>query len=130
MPSKPMNGPFPTDEALEQLIREAGDYVVPTPDLRPRVLEAAKQMYVEHRLTRRVGFLALATLALWMLIQPLTSLMDIAYAKWRGPDADAIDLLAKKIVDETGCDTNWALVEAMRTMRELPADASRQRVAR
>lgn len=104
-------------DELVQWIREAGDYVVPTPDLRPRVLEVARQVYNEHKQTWRVGLLAVAAMALWITLQPLTSWTTKAQAKWLSPSADELHSIASKIAAQTGCGSEWGLVEAFHSNR-------------
>lgn len=67
-----MSEPAPWEEAesaIEALVRSAGNYVQPSQDLRPRVLEAAK---VEQAERRAIGHLWQGALAVSCLVAAFT----------------------------------------------------------
>lgn len=103
-------------EQLERKIRDAGRYVVPSEDLRPRVLEAARKNQTQERVVRR-GMLGLvAALFVWCLVLPLAS----AYVSKRfatGPTSHQVQQLAMEKAKVQRSTFEWGLVEVIARLR-------------
>jgi hypothetical protein len=118
------NGP---DDALESLIRAAGDYVHPTDDLRPRTLERAR---LRCRQQRRAGGTALAALLLVLLLPSGHRQYD-PIAPFGGL---SISAATDPLERQTGCwqagsnglragvGPDWALVEIFTQLRRQQAE--------
>jgi hypothetical protein len=105
---------------IESIVHSAGDYVQPSRDLRPRVLEAARLESGERRARRRIGRVA-ALAALWALFT------IHAVERLDTPDVfRQITLVAAgaRVFSEPG-DGSWALVDAYTELRRRQAEVLR-----
>ena len=107
---------------IEALVRQAGNYVRASDDLRPRVLETARTERREYRAQRWLWQAALSVVLLGIL----------AAAMGRRPDAtpakriDAITETAHVCTGEEGAaasgkDATWELVDAFTKLRQRHA---------
>jgi hypothetical protein len=111
-------------DEVESLVRMAGDYVQPSRDLRPRVLDAARLENGERRARRRIGRVAVFA-ALWGLFtihtvdrletpEAFRQLTLVAAGAHMFPEASAV------------CgDGGWALVDAYTELRRRQAEVLR-----
>jgi hypothetical protein len=111
---------------VESMIRAAGDYVQPSRDLRPRVLEAARVERGERQARRSIGRVAL-------LAAMLGALTITGMERWQTPDAfhhltlvaAAARTYASTEVSASGGESGWALVEAYTELRRRQAEVLR-----
>lgn len=109
---------LPQDD-LERWIREAGDYVIPTRDLRPRVIEAAKQSSLDRRQMHRASWLAITAGILWLSLHPLSMVAMRIHAKLRGPSALELHTQAIRSACEPHENLEWCLAQAILASRQL-----------
>ncbi len=107
---------------VELLIRAAGNYVVPSDNLRPRTLEAARE-----RAADRVGFYKLARLFLVLLFCSALSIPALdSLSAWHdrsvSPSAAEIQDQATRIGSEKGVGPHWGLYEAFNRLRNHQAE--------
>lgn len=106
---------------VELLIRAAGNYVVPSDNLRPRTLEAARESAAD-----RVGFYKLARLFLLLLFfsamsVPALDSLTAWHEKSVAPSAAEIQNQALRIATEKGVGPHWGLFEAFNRLRHNQA---------
>ena len=120
---------FPDDfdgcSDIEALVRSARDYVRPSDDLRPRVLENARVMRGERRAQRWIGHLAVCALALGMFAA-ITGQQSKAVAT-REP---ATALRASRLFWNpqpalSASDASWGMVDSFTELRRRQAELLR-----
>ena len=97
---------------LEAIIRSAKDYVHPSDDLRPRVLEAARSQRDQRQM---IGYLQHAAVALVFL----GALASALYGT-----GDAVNLAATsrdQVLTSAAQDGNWGLVDSFTELRRRQA---------
>ncbi|RMF41740.1 MAG: hypothetical protein D6753_09080 [Planctomycetota bacterium] len=103
--------------AVEALIADAADYVVPPPDLRPKVLGMVRERSRAMRSARRFGVWALATVAAWLaVVVALHWSVDLRQM----PNAERTQALANRWSTSPAYNVDWALVDAFRFVRFSP----------
>jgi len=107
---------------VELLIRAAGNYVVPSENLRPRTLEAARESAAD-----RVGFYKLARLFLVLLLcsalsVPALDRLTAWHDKSVSPSVSEIQDQASRIATEKGVGPHWGLYEAFNRLRNHQAE--------
>ncbi len=107
---------------VELLIRAAGNYVVPSDNLRPRTLEAARESAAD-----RAGFYRLARLFLVLLFcsalsVPALDRLSAWHDKSVSPSVSEIQDQASRIATEKGVGPHWGLYEAFTRLRFRQAD--------
>jgi len=119
MPSrqKPL-ATLPQDD-LERWIREAGDYVIPSRDLRPRVIEAAKRSSWDRRQMRRASWLAITAGIMWLSLHPLSMVAMRVQSKLRGPSALEFHTQALRSASEPHENLEWCLAQSILASRQL-----------
>ena len=101
-----------TDDELEALLRSAKDYVHPSDDLRPRVLEAARS---QRRQRQLLGYLQHAAVVL-VILGALASAM---YGT-----ADFVKVASasrERMLTSAAQDWNWGLVDSLTELRRRQA---------
>jgi len=96
---------------LEALIAMAGRYVVPTDDLRPRVLEAAHERYLQRK---TVGKLACAMIAATLCVMTGVSLSNRLQANADStsmPRGERLERMVTEREAESRQGPHWALAE-------------------
>ncbi len=106
---------------VESLIRASADYVQPSRDLRPRVLEAGRLENGEWRARRLVGLFA----ALLMFFTVSAVEWIDASDTFRHLTLVASASHAASMRDARGSDSGWALVEAYTELRRRQAEVLR-----
>lgn len=99
---------------MEALVREAGGYVRPSEELRPRVLETARAEAGEHQARRRIWQVALAIALLGLLSSAATTRWDLA-----SPLPGVLHL--QPAGQQAGGDAGWSMVESFTDLRRRQA---------
>ena len=95
---------------LESLIREAGDFIEPSRNLRPRVIEATRDNADQRRLRSASGLSLLVGLAASIMIVVITA--SIRYVDTpRGVTSEQVHDRAYLRSRSTGVSLDWALSE-------------------
>jgi hypothetical protein len=130
-PSQFQDGGIPLEDlrCMESWVASARDYVVPTDDLRPRVLEAASGVSVSKLQERRIGYaiisvaiISVCWAGVWLW---LTNVRDIAVEE----SANSISRRALEIHDRESVNIHQATVDAYeewrsRSHRSTPTSSS------
>jgi len=103
----------PLDE-LEMLLRSAGDYVRPSEDLRPRVLEAARMQRGEQRAVSWVRYAAIVVAACGALLSSIYQPGLVV-----GAGALPVTTVAQ------GSEFGWNMVESFTELRRRQAELLR-----
>ena len=103
-------------EDVEALVRAAGNYVRPSEELRPRVLESARMEASERKALRRIWQAALAL----MLFASFSTTIS---GPWTGGSSFSADLLQVQAeVRAAGTDAaGWSLVDSFTDLRRRQA---------
>lgn len=93
---------------VEQIVKQAGNYVTASDDLRPRIVEAARDGEDGRRALRMAGVAALAISALFVISIPISRSAEHFRHQMRGPSGEAILQGASQ---RSASDPTWQLVE-------------------
>lgn len=111
-------------DVVEAMLLAAGDYVRPTDDLRPRVLEAARAEHRERRARTWIRSLAAAVIVTACGATMFDSLAsgDARGIARRGYDAQSLHAEAQARSMASG-GFSWGVVDAFRDLREQQREA-------
>lgn len=110
---------------LERMIRAAGEYVQPSVDLRPRVVEEARLRQSERKARRIIRYLAVAVFLLGVLTS--TNQQEIALATASPVSLVGSERVAREAEEAARRgDANWGTVEAFSGSRFRHAQAFKQ----
>ncbi|MGN6546857.1 MAG: hypothetical protein ACTHK7_17510 [Aureliella sp.] len=102
---------------IEEAIRGAGTYVVPSDDLRPRTLEAARQLSEERRGGIRIGRFAAILLLCIVASPPIAARMAAWYEQAADPSSSQLQQRALEIAADRNIGPHWGLFEAFAQLR-------------
>ena len=114
------NRPSPRDtdfSELEQLIASAKHYVVPSADLRPRTLEAAREIQIQREQVSKLRNFAFCVAAMWCTMLFLTSYLTENRSRFMSPSARQAEQAAIEYATQRGSSIDWGLVEVFRQLR-------------
>jgi hypothetical protein len=109
---------------VESLIRASADFVQPSRDLRPRVLEAGRLENGERRARRRIGRAGSFAAMLAFFTVSAVEWIDTSDT-FRHLTLVASASHAASMRDGSGGDSGWALVEAYTELRRRQAEVLR-----
>lgn len=108
--------------AVEAAIRAAKNYVVPSENLRPRTLEAAREMVDDRKQVRRFWRFSIGLLLCGALSIPLADRLNAWHQRSRSPSATELEWQALNLAEsDSSIGTNWGLFEAFRQLRGTQA---------
>lgn len=103
---------------IELMVASAKDYVAPSDNLRPRVIEAARSRYGFVMNSQRV----LQVAAIVMLCVLLTIPLQQRLEDWRNaafaPSTDEMEMQAQAYAEQPAVGHNWGLVEAYKNLKQ------------
>jgi hypothetical protein len=104
---------------VEALVRAAGNYVQPSDDLRPRVVEAVRSRRVERTTQRRIWQVAILSSVLSILATSTLQRVQIA-------DGNPTPIVSRSIDSSSGTaehhdQGNWGVVDSFRELRRRQA---------
>jgi len=112
------------EDAIEALLRSAGDYVRPSEDLRPRVLETARLERRERGMQTRFWQVAAVVFLCGMLTSPAGDRSGSASV--RPPAAlKASEILIHVEAAARAADPSWEMVESFNELRLRQAEMLR-----
>jgi hypothetical protein len=112
---------FDHESKIEAMVHAARFYVEPSEDLRPRVLEAAREHCADQRAERRLGGFALAVLLLALIASPLGSYVALLRSSAVPRSASEVQRHATELAGRREIGSHWALAEAFSHWRHLQA---------
>jgi hypothetical protein len=107
--------------SIEEAIRAAGAYVVPSDDLRPRTLEAARELSEDRRTGIRLGRFAVVLLLFIVISAPLAERAAAWYERATSPSAAELQAHALEIAQARNVGPDWGLFEAFTRLRRMQA---------
>ena len=99
-------------ESIESIIRAAKDYVHPSDELRPRIVEAAKDRCGDCRAEQRFSNFAIAVLVLILVSSPTLQLASMMSSRIAKTSAEEIQIRAEALSRQSEIGSHWALAEA------------------
>jgi hypothetical protein len=115
--SKMFDGAF----SIEHTIRAAGDFVRPSDDLRPRVIEAAKEHCGRQRAKQRTVLIVGACGLLALTTAPLLEMMVLRSRLNATPSSQELQQQAIRYSTDTNVGPHWGLTEAFKELRHTQA---------
>lgn len=106
---------FESDDAfadLEQAIFSARNFVVPSDDLRPNVMEEAKENSLQRLGFRRLGILVMACLLVWLIAIPTARALSVMRSQMSAPSTKQVEQVAEELSTQNRYGPNWGLVDA------------------
>jgi len=113
-----MNQDRETLSPLEQAIRAAGSFVRPTSNLRPRVIEAAKEQCGQQRAIRKAACLLLFVCLLAAVTAPFAMQLAKHVEQTQAASSEEVQKQATQYSAQAGIGSNWGLSEAFTRQRE------------
>lgn len=113
-------------ESLEATILAAGRYVVPSDNLRPHTLEAARDYDSDRRGTHQFARFVLAIAVCGCISLPVLDRL----ASWRDKMASPTSLQMLEIAEKKNVGANWGLFEAFSELRQNQASRFGQATAK
>jgi len=113
-----MNQDRETLSPLEQAIRAAGSFVRPTSNLRPRVIEAAKEQCGQQRAIRNATCLLLFVCLLAAVTAPFAMQLADQLEQTQAASSEEVQKQATQYSAQAGIGSNWGLSEAFTRQRE------------
>jgi hypothetical protein len=107
--------------AIQQAIRAAGDYVVPSEDLRPKTLEAARQLCEDRQGGIRFGRFAALLLLCMVVSVPIAERLTAWYDRVASPSSSQLQQQALQISSDRDIGPHWGLFEAFSQLRRSQA---------
>ncbi len=116
-------------ESIESTIRAAGTYVVPSENLRPKTLEAARERCDERRGEVQFGRFVIATAFACAAMIVLINWMILWRDRHPFPSPSSVQSRAMEIAIEEKVGIDWGLVESFRELRLKRSDSSGSRAS-
>ncbi len=106
-------------EDVVNAILKSGEFVVPSDDLRPRVLEAAREQCGQKHELRRLSLVASAILLVWLVALPTTRALSELRTHLVAPLPADMLRLADELANRHRYGPDWGLVDAFENTRSL-----------
>lgn len=106
---------------IEWQIRSAGDYVVPSDNLRPRTLEAAREWSDDRKAIRRLRRFAVLLLLCSVMSVPLVEQLTAWHKRSQSPSATELEQHALQLATDSHIGQHWGLFEAFSRLRRVQA---------
>jgi len=107
--------------AIEAQIRAARKYVIPSDNLRPKVIEAAKEYSSDAKGDFRLGMIVFASAILLILSMPIANRLQAWHQDFLVLNSTEVQKRALEICSEKGVGSEWAIVEAFNERRNEQA---------
>lgn len=108
---------FRDDTELESMIRAAGRLVQPSSNLRPRILESAREHRSDQRTKRKLGTVAFLGLSLMGLVMAYAPDLDAIHWQKIAPTTAQIQREAAALETLPRVGREWGLTEAFTRLR-------------
>ena len=102
---------------LEDAICAAREYIHPTDDLRPRIIERAREQDADKRAWRRLRVAILIMSLVILVVAPAVYRRGWIHRPAVGPSGQELHALSMKLADESGMTLDWAILEAFSQWR-------------
>jgi len=113
--------PFVGENEIEDLVRAAGDYVQPSRDLRPRVVEGARLRDKDRRAEGKLAILVVAILVVCIVRHPFYHWLTDYRHQSCIPSATELHQQALQLESQPDVGTHWGMTEAFYRLRQYQA---------
>jgi hypothetical protein len=103
------------------MVRAARNYVHPSDDLRPKILEAAREHCSDRRSEQKLLSFAMAVIVLIVISTPLIKYVEMLQAANVNRAAHQMQFRAAELATRPDIGSHWALAEAFSQWRHLQA---------
>ncbi len=110
---------------LEKRIHAAGNYVRPSDDLRPRTLEAARNVCNDTMIERRIGGFFVCAVLMFCLASPFVELMGQYQTRFTGATSGELHRKAAELSMQSDIGSQWGMCEAFTQLRQTQASRFR-----
>ncbi|MEM7475019.1 MAG: hypothetical protein AAF483_08500 [Planctomycetota bacterium] len=107
---------------LEELISEAQDYVVPSEELRPELLEVARQHAKLWKIARAGALTAAGLVLIWGIVVPAVGSLSKYRDQVTAPSSSEVEQMAQDRYQYYNDDEDWSLVETFSEVRDLDSE--------
>lgn len=105
-------------QRIESVVASAKNYVVPSDNLRPRILEAARARQSQRLSTRRMFQVAALVFLCVLLTIPAQQHLDAWRRTAFSPTAGELEMRAQQYADQPAIGQNWGMYEAYKNLRQ------------
>ena len=106
---------------IEAQVRSAGGYVVPSDNLRPRTLEAAREWSEDRKALRRLRRFAVLLLLCSVMSVPLVERLTAWHKGTQSPSPREMEQRALQLATDSHVGQHWGLFEAFSQLRRVQA---------
>ena len=107
--------------SVEAKVRSAGRYVVPSDDLRPKTMEAARDLCSDKKNKHNIWKLLVAIVIAVFVSAPVMERLELWQSRLALPSAEDLNARATKISRDKGIGPNWALMEVFSELQNSRA---------
>lgn len=109
-------------ETVEAMLRAAANYVIPSEDLRPRVMDAAREHCAQRKIQRKLVGYMLSSLLICVLCWPLVDELAELRSQLASPSSAEMLKRSFEITHASDVGSNWGLAEAFSELRRAQAN--------
>jgi hypothetical protein len=110
-----------TFSPLEQLVQSAARTIETSRDLRPRIVDAARQHCEDQQAEKKFGGFVLAVMLSLIISSPVMHGVQLLRSRSAAPNAGDIERLANECSDLHGVGSHFGLSEAFTQLRRFQA---------
>jgi hypothetical protein len=105
------------DDPVESMIRQADNFVRPSDELRPRILEAGRQWQADQQAQTQLGKFVIASLLLFLLGSTFVDRSKSIWSKLESPSSEQLQQRADFLGSSREIGPQWGLSEAVHQSR-------------
>lgn len=102
---------------LEQIIADAKGYVVPSADLRPRVIDSVREIDVQHVHLAKLRNLIICAVLLWMIVMAVFFVLSSKRKQFTSPTSSEVEQKSIEYATQNGYSKDWGMVDVFRELR-------------
>jgi hypothetical protein len=124
--------PFDQDQFsdLERLVHSAKDWVVPSEQLRPQVVEAARDFDLRKVQFVKLRNFLIVSSAIWLLVLVVFLSLRAHREELTAPNSQQVERMSSEYSTRYRYDQNWGLVEAFSEARRLESQPAQEAALR
>jgi|LakMenEpi03Aug12_release.lakeMendotaPanAssembly.Ray.scaffolds.fasta_scaffold00031_49 hypothetical protein len=113
---------------LERLIAGAKDYVVPSENLRPQVVEAARELEIPKSELNKLRNFGICVGLTWLMAGAIYLLLSHQRKHFSAPSSGQVQRMSYEYAEREGVSQEWALVEVFQQQRSAGNRSDRDQV--
>lgn len=102
---------------LEQIIADAGGYVVPTPDLRPKIIDAVRGLEKTRAQLAKLRNLIICAVLLWAGVISGSFFLSNSRKEITSPTSAEVEKKSIEYAAQYGYSKDWGMVDVFRQLR-------------